>query len=243
MQYEAKNPTLIKELFDSIAPRYDFANSLLSFHLHTFWNRSLVNEALKNSNPKAILDLCSGTGEIAFRLLSKTKKNKTLPKTCHLVDLSPKMLNIAEARSKKLPLDIQNTLNFLEGNAENLTFANESFDLITCAYGIRNVQNPQNAFKEMYRILQPSGISAIVELTRPKNFFLKLGHSIFLKTYVPLVGKCFTSNKEAYNYLNKTIHSFMNPQDLQNIAISCGFSQTKIIPLLGGIATILILKK
>lgn len=240
--YEKRSPLTIRSLFDNIAPRYDLANSLLSFHMHALWNQKLVNSLIEHGS-QTLLDLCSGTGEISFRLVRKAQNAKKSCPHITLYDFSPEMLKIADARKKKFTFDIQEKLTFTEGNAEKLHFQDASFDAVSCAYGIRNIQDLKSSFSEVFRVLKPGGLFAIVELTRPKNRLMKSFHSLYLKTFVPFIGKLFVSNKEAYSYLNRSIKSFLSPEEVQELAKKSGFEIKKIVPLTLGVATIFLFLK
>ncbi len=230
-KYDKSNPSTIQSLFDSIAPRYDLGNAVLSGNLHRLWNRALVTQALQN-NPKTILDLCCGTGEIAKRMMQKNKAAEY-----YLVDFSEEMLQIAKKR-----LACGN-VNFLQANAEALAFENSSFDAATCAYGIRNIQNRAAAFSELYRVLKNNATLAIVELTRPQGRTFNMLHRMYLRTMVPLVGRFITSNEDAYKYLCASIETFVAPEQIVKELENAGFCQITVVPQTFGIATLFYAKK
>jgi demethylmenaquinone methyltransferase / 2-methoxy-6-polyprenyl-1,4-benzoquinol methylase len=240
--YEKRSPLTIRSLFDSIAPRYDLANSLLAFQMHALWNQKLVKNVMQ-TKPQVVLDLCAGTGEIAHRLAKYSLKTKNFCPNITLLDFSPKMLEVASLRALQFPQDIQSKFTCQEGDAQKLTFTDGLFDAVSCAYGIRNIQSPSQCFSEVFRVLKPGGLFAIVELTRPKNPFIKAFHGLYLKTFVPIIGKWLASNKEAYNYLNRSIQSFLTPAEVIEIAKNSGFTKTEVVPLSFGIATMFLLKK
>lgn len=236
MGYEKENPQSIRSLFDSIAERYDRANGLLSFQLHRLWNRRLVNE-VKGRLPdrSVLLDLCAGTGDIAFRLLKKTGHSID---ELHLVDFSEKMLEIAKQEGAKYSKELQNKLYYRHANAELLPYHEDTFDAITIAYGIRNVSNINRCFSECYRVLKNGKSLSLLELTRPKHPLLKLGHKMYLKTAVPLIGKWAASNEKAYNYLKASILDFPSQEELIQKAYTAGFSQCNCYQLTGGIVSL-----
>lgn len=235
--YNKDEPATIRALFDNIAVRYDLANSLMSFHLHAFWNRALSSQLVEKSEPKQLLDLCAGTGEIAIRMHRHIEKKKRSPCSIHLVDFSKEMLEVAKRRAGDLPF------TFSQGDATALTFQDGSFDAVSIAYGIRNVKEVRKCIKEVYRILTPNGWLGIVELTRPHNAILKALHALYLRTVVPLIGKWAVQNEEAYKYLRATIHSFICPEELVQILKEEGFSHVEKKPLTGGIATLIFAQK
>ena len=229
--YNKSNPSSIRELFNSIAPRYDLGNAVLSGNLHRLWNRRLVAEVLKNA-PHDILDICCGTGEITKRMGKKRPEaNYTL------LDFSEEMLAIAQ---KRLSLA---HCSYFAANAEVLPFKDASFDAVTCAYGIRNIQNREACFKEVFRVLRKGAIIGIVELTRPNSSFLRTLHAVYLQTMVPLVGRALTSNQDAYTYLCNSIKGFVPAEQIVNELRDAGFSDVQIKPQTFGIATLFLAKK
>lgn len=234
MSYTKAKPKSIQALFNNIAQRYDVTNTIMSFNLSKSWNRKMANQALKNhSNAFTMLDLCSGTGEIAFECLKKTAK----PSTAYLLDFSSEMLKIAKNKANKLPLK-SHTLEYIEADAQKIPLAKEIIDFTTIAYGIRNIQDPSKCFKEVHRVLKSGGCLAILELTRPKNRLLNFCHKIYLTLALPIIGKIVTQNKQAYEYLCQSIHAFMSPNEVEKLLHKEGFEKIKHIPLAGGIATI-----
>jgi demethylmenaquinone methyltransferase/2-methoxy-6-polyprenyl-1,4-benzoquinol methylase len=217
MTYDKTNPLSIRALFDSIAPRYDFGNAVLSGNLHRLWNRRLVAQVLAAS-PHNVLDLCCGTGEIAKRMMSKRPDCSYT-----LVDFSEEMLELAK---KRLSSGV-----FVQADAEVLPLADSSFDAATCAYGIRNIQNINRA------------LVGIVELTRPTGPVLGALHTMYLHTMVPLVGRAITSNEAAYKYLCKSIEAFVPPEQIVQELESAGFCQVEQKPQTFGIATLFFGKK
>jgi len=236
--YRKDNPQSIEQMFDSIAKSYDRTNAILSFGLHHYWNSTLVNKILNDHKNDIMLDLCCGTGEIAFRSLKK--KNK--PRKIHLLDFSEEMLSCAQAKAKKNRYE-KSALNYIKADAQAVPLRNESIDCVTIAYGIRNVKSPEKCMKEVFRLLENGGSFAILELTRPKNPFLRYFHQIYLKTFLPVLGKLFAANKEAYKYLCQSIHHFVEPEELERLLTKSGFKKVEHYPLNGGIATIIIAKK
>ncbi len=231
IEYDKNNPITIRALFNSIAPRYDFGNAILSGYLHHLWNRRLVALALANS-PKVILDLCAGTGEITKRMLKKATNARY-----HLVDFSEEMLAIAKETIS------YTQASFYQADAQELPLEDASIDAVTIAYGIRNVQDRSRCFKELYRVLKPGGRVCIAELTRPEPPLLKALHSFYLKTMVPLIGRAITANEQAYKYLCTSIESFIVPDELVKEQMIAGFSRCRVYPQTGGIATLFTAEK
>jgi demethylmenaquinone methyltransferase/2-methoxy-6-polyprenyl-1,4-benzoquinol methylase len=237
--YNKNDPASIKKMFNSIAKEYDKTNAILSFCLHKYWNKALVNKAIVPSNPEVLLDLCCGTGAIAFEYLKRTPD----PLKVYMLDFSKEMLEYAKLQAKKYHIDHLHSLHFLEANAQSIPLLNNSVNCVTVAYGIRNIKNPDQCIKEVHRILKPGGSFGVLELTQPKNPLLKYPHSLYLRYILPIVGKITASNKEAYSYLCNSIHSFIRPDVLKGKMHAAGFSDVQQYLLLGGIATVLVCKK
>lgn len=235
MTYQKKAPESIKEMFGAIAKNYDRTNAILSFKMHKHWNMELAKAVAHKKEVRAFLDLCCGTGEIAFNYA----KLNNGPFELHLLDFTPEMLDIAKAKAKKLCLDGQR-IHYIQSDAQKIPLPDEVIDCVTISYGIRNVSNPSLCIKEAFRVLRPGGLMGILELTRPKNPFLKLGHTIYLKTILPILGKLMTSNTKAYHYLSQSIQSFQTPENLKRLMEEEGFNPVTTKKLSGGIATIVL---
>lgn len=241
--YHKEKPASIRSLFDDIAPRYDVGNSLMSFHFHALWNRKLCSMLIDRSLPKEMLDLCAGTGEIAWRSLSYMQKKNLLLPQFYLADFSSEMLQIAKNRCQALPQELQAHFSFSQADAQELPFTDNKFDAVSIAYGIRNVQRVDKCIREVHRVLNVGGWIGIIELTRPQKKSLRIMHNLYLKTVIPLVGKWAIRNEGAYQYLCKSIQSFICPERLLEILAETGFDSLSSIPLMGGIATLFFAKK
>lgn len=237
--YKKDSPSTIQSMFNGIAKRYDFTNSVLSLSLHKYWNRSLVKQMKSHPSPSILLDLCAGTGDIAFDYL------KFHQSPCHaiLIDFSSEMLNLAKEKAKALPTSSHHELSWIQANVEEIPLANNFAHSATMAYGIRNVQNPALCIQEVFRVLQPGGSFGILELTRPNNPALRWFHGVYLQTLMPLLGKWLTKNSEAYHYLSTSVQTFIAPEKLMEFFSLAGFIQVKKQTLSGGIATIIIGQK
>lgn len=226
-----KDPEKIQTMFGKIASQYDFTNGILSFQLHKLWNHQLTRSLDAKST---LLDLCSGTGEIAYRWLDDQKS----PKTAIFLDFCEEMLEGAKA--KRLPHLIKgHHLKFIQADATFLPIETESVDAVSVAYGIRNVQQPEKCFSEVLRVLKPEGKLSILELTEPDNQFLRFFHNIYLKKILPRLGGFLTKEKEAYAYLANSVQTFSKPEELKSQLLKSGFQKVDIRSLTGGIATII----
>ncbi|MCB1136003.1 MAG: bifunctional demethylmenaquinone methyltransferase/2-methoxy-6-polyprenyl-1,4-benzoquinol methylase UbiE [Chlamydiia bacterium] len=235
--YQKQAPETIQAMFGSIASNYDKGNAILSFNLHRLWNRCLVHEVRSGAEEGDLLDLCSGTGDIAIQFLRQA------PADCHgyLLDFCPEMLQEARTKTRAAGLLQPTThLHFIHGDAQDIALEDNSVQFITMAYGIRNIKDPAQACREALRVLKPGGRFGILELTRPSNPLLRQGHGIYLKLFLPLLGRLVTSNRNAYKYLCQSIENFIAPDELREILADSGFAPTWQRPLMGGIATILV---
>ena len=235
--YQKDSPQTIQSMFNSIAKRYDLTNAILSLNLHKRWNRTLIHHVLHGiSDRKVFIDLCSGTGDIAFNYLKSTS-------TCcnaYLIDFSSEMLECAKAKASQYSFSKCHQISYLEANVQKLPLPDHFANFATMAYGIRNVQNPSLCMQDVFRVLKPGGSFGILELTRPHHRLMHLGHQLYLRTFLPLLGKWLTDNKQAYQYLCQSIQTFISPQELENLLKSNGFVNTQRLSLAGGIATLLV---
>lgn len=236
--YTKEKPESIQQMFGTIAHKYDRANALMSMNMHKIWNRELIKLALRNGAPHTYLDLCAGTGEIAFELIRMSGATKE----AFLLDFCPEMLACAQKKGQQVK-DRQTAIRYIEADAQDIPLPSDSIDCVTVAYGIRNVGSPLQCAKSVYRVLKPSGIFAILELTQPTNKLMRMGHALYLNTALPVIGKWISSNKQAYQYLSKSIRTFIPPEQLEAALEEAGFKKTQRKSLLGGIATIITCEK
>lgn len=239
MTYNKNQPESIQKMFSAIANEYDRANNILSLQLLKIWNRNLIKHTLAPTQAHSYLDLCCGTGEIAFSHLRKTE----FPSDAYLLDFCKDMLAVAQQKANRKPLPTKHTLHYLQADAQAIPLENSSIDFATMAYGIRNIKDPSKCVRDVLRVLKPGGTFGILELTRPSNPLLRVGHKLYLKTVLPSLGWLITSNQDAYKYLCNSINQFIEPSELETILMDSGFTHVSRIPLTFGLATILIAKK
>lgn len=236
--YQAQNPNSIKRLFSSIAPSYDFGNALLSGRLHRRWNRYLVEQTVLSSQPREYLDLCCGTADIARLAVELSSTQPPHRLMVYLMDFCPEMLVYAQHKFSNLKEERPVDLQFTVADAQNIPLADQSVDCVTIAYGIRNVADPYLCLQEVFRVLRSGGKLGILELTRPEHPILRWGHSLYLHSVVPVVGRLLTANREAYSYLQQSIHRFIPPKALGSMLRVAGFQHVQIQSLTGGIASL-----
>lgn len=238
LPYSKGNPETIRQMFSKVAPSYDFGNALLSMQLHRLWNRALIRNVIRPANPEHLLDLCCGTGAIAFSYL----KGEEAPRQVTMVDFCEEMLLQAQSRAKEMGLE-RHAIHYQCADAQEIPLRDENVDCVTIAYGIRNIKDTERCLRETYRVLRPGGVLGILELTQPKNPFIRWGHRFYLNRVLPLIGRMFLADHEAYRYLGSSIQQFTSPQKLKEILSSVGYRDVVATSLFCGTATILSAKK
>ena len=223
-----------RKMFDAIAGRYDLMNLIMSFGLDRYWRRKAV-KALAPQSGEQILDIGSGTGDIALEVV-RQQPGVILTG----IDPAGHMLDVAVKKTRQLGL--QKTIRFESGNAMALQYPDSFFDGVVSAFCIRNVENRITAFMEMHRVLRPGGRAVVLELAKPENSLLRQCHRIYNRIYLPLVGKLL-SHGDAYHYLVDSIEDFPESGIMLNKMRNGGFSKVSHIPLTGNIASVLIGKK
>lgn len=221
--------TAIRTFFDQIAFRYDFLNSLLSFRLDNYWrakSKKLVLEGLEQS----VLDLGVGTG----RFLGTFIAGKTFRRAVGL-DFSSKML---EKSREELPGNVR----FVSGDFHSLPFPDGIFDLVISSFTLRSVKNLSVFFDEIYRVLTPHGKTALLCLTRPNGLFRFIYYP-YLRYYLPLVGKLFSGQEDAYQFLSQSIQTFQDPGSTVSLLRQRGFQSIRVYRLTFGAATLIVAKK
>ena len=223
----------IKNIFESISKDYDLMNDLITFKYHSKWKKEIAMIA-KEDNPKVILDIATGTGDIAINL-SKLKDSQIIG-----VDISEKMLDVAVDKIRKMNIT---NITFELSKAEKLKYKNNFFDLISIGYGVRNFEDLINGLKESYRVLKKNGKLIILETSVPSNFLIKYLYLLFTSIYVPLISFIFTKNIKAYNYLLDSTKEFPHEKEFKKILGSVGFKNIASKKKFFGISTIYILTK
>ncbi|QQY82173.1 bifunctional demethylmenaquinone methyltransferase/2-methoxy-6-polyprenyl-1,4-benzoquinol methylase UbiE [Tamlana sp. s12] len=219
----------VTKMFDNISSDYDGLNRVISFGIDIKWRKKVVN-IVKNSNPESILDIATGTGDLAINL-AETDATKIVG-----LDISSGMLEIGKEKIKKKGLDSK--IEMVLGDSENLPFKNDTFDAITVAFGVRNFETLENGLKEIYRVLKPNGTFVILETSVPTKTPFKQGYSLYTKNILPLIGKIFSKDRSAYRYLSESASVFPYGEALNNILRKIGFINVEDFPQTLGVATI-----
>lgn len=224
----------VKTMFDSIALKYDKLNRILSAGIDKGWRKKLVKLLSKN-NPQQILDVATGTADLAIAV-SILKPQKITG-----IDISPKMLQIGKGKIKKMHLE--EMIDLQVGDAENLPFTENYFDAVCVAFGVRNFENLETGLKEINRVLKPNGEVFILEFSQPQIFPIKQIYNFYSKRILPVIGKKISGDDSAYKYLPNSVNAFPFGNNFLNILSACGFSQNKLHSLTFGIASIYTGKK
>src|SRR5690606_30455583 len=194
---------------------------VISFGIDVKWRKKVVKLVSQNT-PNSILDIATGTGDLALALTA-TKANKIVG-----LDISPGMLEVGVKKAKKAQLD--NTIEFVLGDSENLPFEANSFDAITVAFGVRNFENLEKGLSEIFRVLKPNGTFVILETSVPTKTPFKQGYKLYTKHLLPLIGKLFSKDKSAYKYLCESASVFPYGEALNNILRNIGFISVEHFP-------------
>jgi demethylmenaquinone methyltransferase / 2-methoxy-6-polyprenyl-1,4-benzoquinol methylase len=231
-EQEGSKKQQVSKMFDNIAKNYDFLNHFLSLGIDKIWRRKMIAE-LVSTQPNYILDVATGTGDVAINTIKQLKI-----KDLHIVglDISPEMLNIG--KKKIITEGMSGTIEMMVGDSENLPFENNKFDAITVAYGVRNFENLEQGLSEMLRVLKPNGKLVVLEFSKPNGFPFKQLFNFYFKNILPTIGKLTSKDNRAYAYLYESVQSFPDGTDFLNVLSKTGFKNTQCTPLTLGISSI-----
>lgn len=216
-------------MFNHIASTYDFLNHILSFGVDIYWRKILIKNLPQNS--QKIIDIATGTGDLALAMANEKKVQKITA-----VDPSTEMLKGAKIKAKKL--NKENIIEFIEAPGEKLPFADNSFDVATISFGIRNFNNPHIGLMEIKRVLKENGTLLILEFSIPKNVFIKFFYLLYFRYLLPFIGGIISKNKKAYNYLNETVEEFPYGEAFLKVLKEANFEQASFRPLSFGLSTL-----
>ncbi len=225
----------VRQMFDSIAPAYDFMNRCMTMGIDKLWRRKAVSLVGK-SHPQHLLDVATGTGDLAIQLCKKLK-----PKSIIGIDLSTGMLEIG--RKKVAEAQMSGVISLEEGDCLQMRFADGSFDAVTVAYGVRNFEHLEQGYAEMCRVLKPGGLLCVVELSTPTNRFIKFFYDIYTRHVIPFIGRSKSKDARAYSYLPESIAAVPQGEAMLNIMRKVGFSDCKAIAMTFGTCSIYLGKK
>jgi len=224
----------VKKMFDNISKEYDMLNRVISFGIDTSWRKKIV-KILKSKKPLNILDIATGTGDLAIEL-TKTNAKKIIG-----LDISKGMLDIGKKKISDKKLN--NTIEMVIGDSENLNYEDNFFDAITVSFGVRNFESLDLGLSEILRVLKPNGSLVILETSNPTKFPFKQFYIFYSKFILPTIGKVFSNDKFAYNYLSKSSAEFPFGEKFNNILKKIGFTNVADFPQTFGVATIYVASK
>ena len=217
---------LVQKVFSDVAFNYDLMNDVMSFGAHRLWKKMFI-EIVNPSNSDKIIDVGSGSGDLVLEI-----QKKYLNAKIDIVDLNNEMLQEGKKRIKK------GNVRFYKQNAENLKFANNIYDKYLISFCLRNITDIDQSFREAFRVLKPGGQYYCLEFNRPSSFFISNIYSYYKSNLIPVFGKIFANNRDAYNYLNESIDMFPSQIDIKKRMESAGFISVKYIDLFDGIVSI-----
>jgi len=228
-QAEGSKKEQVAEMFDNISARYDLLNHVLSLSIDKGWRKKVV-AMVSRKQPKLILDVATGTADLAIAL-EKTHADKITG-----IDISAGMLEVG--RKKVADKGLSQIITLEQADSENLPFPDDSFDAITVAFGVRNFENLEKGLREMNRVLKPEGHLLVLEFSQPQKFPMKQLYNFYFKNILPGIGKLVSKDARAYSYLPESVQAFPHGLAFMEILSRCGYEQGERIPLTFGIASI-----
>lgn len=224
----------VTEMFDNIAPKYDFLNHLLSAGIDIRWRRKAIR-MLQPYAPKVVLDIATGTGDFAVEAL------KLNPEKVIGLDISAGMLEVG--RQKMVRKKVDDRVEMVLGDSENLQFEDNSIGAVTVGFGARNFENLEQGLSEILRVLKPGAAAVILEPAVPTRFPMKQLFGIYFRGILPTVGRLVSGDRRAYTYLPESVKAFPNGKEFTDICLRVGFQKAVFKPLSFGICSLYLLEK
>ena len=224
----------VAQMFDNISENYDGLNRVISFGIDVKWRRKVVSIIGKN-NPKQILDIATGTGDLAI-MMAGLNPDKVIG-----LDISAGMLEVGKQKVAKV--NLSDKIEMIVGDSENMPFKDNTFDAITVSFGVRNFANLDKGLTEIRRVLKPGGTFVVLETSVPTKFPYKQGYRFHTSVILPIIGKLFSKDKVAYSYLSESANSFPFGEKFNNILLKNGFTTAIDKPVTFGVASIYIATK
>lgn len=212
---EEKKNQQVKRMFDAIAGKYDGFNRTMSFGIDIIWRKKAIKSLIQDK-PQLILDVATGTGDFAIHSYKILHPEKIIG-----ADISVGMMQVAAQKVEKLGL--KGKIEFTEQDSENLQFEDNSFDAVTVSFGVRNFEHLAKGLSEMNRVIKPNGHLVILELSEPDRFPIKQLYNFYTYSIIPILGRLFSKDREAYLYLPKSITAFPKGEKMIELLKSCGF--------------------
>ncbi len=221
----------VRSMFDRIAGRYDLVNRVMTMGIDRRWRRVAISRALHGEAGR-VLDVCCGTGDITFGLAQAGAEHAVG------VDFSANMLEQARARQQRQPAGVASRVEFVQGDALALPFDADTFDAVTVSFGVRNVEDLAQAFREFSRVVRPGGRVVCLEITRPTFGPAKLFYGLWFHRIVPFVGGLIAGDRAAYTYLPESTKQFPRPPALRTLMENCGLNDVSWKKFAGGIVAL-----
>lgn len=227
----AEKVSLVANVFHSVAAKYDIMNDVMSLGIHRLWKRFTLD--CSGVRPgQQVLDLAGGTGDIAALFSRRVGPSGKVV----LADINESMLNVG--RDKLRDLGLINNIEFVQANAEALPFADNSFDIISIGFGLRNVTDKAAALKSMFRVLKPGGRLLVLEFSKPEQQWLSKVYDMYSFKLLPVMGQLIANDKESYQYLAESIRMHPDQETLKAMMVEAGFAEVSYHNLTGGIVAL-----
>ncbi len=221
----------VRQVFDSVATRYDLMNDLMSFGIHRLWKRFAVELAAIRPGQR-VLDLASGTGDLAARFAELVGADGVVVMT----DINTSML--AQGRSRMVDQGLLGNIRYAQVNAEHIPFPDNWFNCVTIGFGLRNVTDKQQALSEMFRVLKPGGRALILEFSQPQGKPLQAAYDLYSFKVLPILGKLVTDDADSYQYLAESIRMHPDQETLRGMMEQAGFERCDYHNLTGGVVAV-----
>lgn len=220
----------VRQMFNNIALRYDFLNRLLSLGIDKGWRKKAI-ALIRKKEQLYLMDIATGTGDLAIELMQKHPDARVIG-----LDLAPQMLEIGKQKAEKKKLS--EAITFVEGDAENLPFEDNTFDAITVAFGVRNFERPEKGLKEMNRVLKPGGQLIILEFSKTRSKLFNGLFNFYFKYILPQIGRLISKDARAYQYLYDSVQAFPSGDAFIDLLKESGYQSNRWIPLTFGVCSI-----
>ncbi len=220
----------VESMFDSIAWRYDFLNHFLSFGIDRLWRRRAVGIIAKSYKNPEILDVATGTGDLAIAAM------RINPSAVTGIDISKKMLEIGKEKIRRKGLS--GKIKLTAGDSEHIPFDDNVFDVAMVAFGVRNFSDPLKGLSEMRRVIRNGGMIVVLEFSKPSSFPFRPVYNFYFRNILPFFGRLFSKDKAAYSYLPDSVMKFPDNEAFLKLLAETGFSGTRQLKLTGGVASI-----
>lgn len=228
---QEEKSSLVAEVFQSVAPKYDLMNDLMSLGMHRLWKRFTIKQAAIRPGQR-ILDVASGTGDLAMAFAKLTGPTGSVIMT----DINEAMLNTG--RDRLLDEGVLGNIECVQADAEKLPFASNDFDLVTIAFGLRNVTDKLTALKSMYRVLKPGGKLMVLEFSKPQTPLLAKVYDLYSFNVIPKLGSLVANDSDSYQYLVESIRMHPDQEAMKAMMVEAGFEEVQYFNLSGGIVAL-----